>query len=106
MALGRLDCRNPDPETIVISNQEQTIDKATFKVNLGILATLIAGATGSSFYLSTLNGDVKAIISGQAELKRAIEKNTDQLSSGQRSIAVLEMMVKTIERRVGVLEGK
>lgn len=80
-----------------------TIDKTT-KVNLGILGTLLVSAVGGAAYLTTLNSNVVAVVEGQDELKHAIDRNTEQLMNDGKALAVLDTLVKTIDRRVGELE--
>jgi Tfp pilus assembly protein PilO len=80
-----------------------TIDQAT-KVNLGILGTLLVSVIGATIYLSTLQVNVAHISSTLSEVKSAIDRTNLQLSMDGKTLAVLETLVQSIERRVDALE--
>jgi Tfp pilus assembly protein PilO len=80
-----------------------TIDQAT-KVNLGILGTLLVSVIGATVYLSTLQVNVAHISSTLSEVKSAIDRTNLQMSLEGKSLAVLQALVQSIERRVELLE--
>lgn len=80
-----------------------TIDQAT-KVNLGILGTLLVSVIGATIYLSTLQVNVAHISSTLSEVKSAIDRTNLQMSLEGKSLAVLQALVQSIERRVELLE--
>lgn len=71
---------------------ESTITPAT-KINLGILFTLLGSFVGAVFFLSTLNANVEAVVDGQSELRKAIDRNTEQLANDGKSLAVVQSVV-------------
>lgn len=80
-----------------------TIDQAT-KVNIGILGTMIVSVIGATIYLSTLQVNVAHISTTLGEVKDAINRTNLQLTIDGKSLAVLETLVQSIERRVSLLE--
>jgi len=84
--------------------KDETIDKATFRVNLGILTTLVAVSAAGVFYLSALRYDVQSMSSGLTEVRDSVDRLRDQFSKDSRALAVLETLVRALERRVEVME--
>lgn len=80
-----------------------TIDKTT-KVNLGILLTLLTSLGGGAVYLTRLNGHVIQVVTTLHEVRKILDNNTAKLDRDGRTLAVLETLVGTIERRVTMLE--
>lgn len=81
-----------------------SITSAT-KVNLGILGTMLVATATSVLYLSSLNSSVDNLSRNLDQVKAAIDRNTMQLATDSRALAVLETIVGTIDRRVIALEA-
>jgi len=80
-----------------------TLDRTT-KVNVGILVTLLASTGGGAAYLTTMNTNVLGVTKSLGEVKQAIDRITVQLQHDGKSLAVLQALVQTLDRRVADLE--
>lgn len=90
-----------------------TIDKRTFRVNLGMLATLIVWVVGAAGYFFSLSGKwdrfearMEGITSGMSDVKLALVKLTDAVASGDRLTTVLDQRQQFITQRLSTLETK
>lgn len=93
------------------------VDRRT-KIDLGILVSLMAigagllgGGVAAIFYFGALKSDVAAVTKGLAKVEIAINRNTDQLQSDSKELAVLSQIVHSqgvtiiaIQKRLSKLE--
>ena len=82
-----------------------TIDSNT-RVNIGILGTILSCGIGGAVYLTTLNANVIEVSERMVDVKKAIDRNTEQLAVEGRALAVLETLVQTMNHRLTVLENR
>lgn len=78
-----------------------TVDR---KVSLGLLWTMLASFACGVAYMANLNSNLLVATDTLREVKTAIEKNTAQIVKGDRTIAVLETLVTSMDRRLAQLE--
>lgn len=80
-----------------------TIDKTT-KITLGLWMTILGALCGGVVYITALNSNIIQLVETTKEVRKAIDRNTEQLVHDGKALAVLETLVTTIERRVDLLE--
>jgi hypothetical protein len=86
--------KESQPQTI-------TIDR---KVTLASIWTMLGSLVGLVVYLNNMNNNVVAGVDALRELKVAVNQNTAQIVKSDRSVAVLENMAMSMERRIAELE--
>ena len=91
------------------SNKGTTLDKSS-KVSFWLLGVLLTASITGSFYVgsivSTFTGELQSTNKGMSRLEIALNKNTGQIILDGKERAVLQVMYKSLERRVTELERK
>ena len=93
-----------------------TLDNST-RITLGILATVLATATGGAFYVShldTLISEKFGVIAERLrDIKQALDANTMQVMADGKSLALMEAAARgrdarldDLEKRVRALESR
>lgn len=78
-----------------------TIDR---KVTMASLWAMLGSIVGLVVYLNTMNNNVVSGVEALRELKIAVNQNTAQIVQSGRSVAVLENMAMSMDRRISELE--
>lgn len=92
--------------------QELTLtSQSVLRVNMGLAVALIVAIMGAGGYVWRLDGRIAeaktSIDVGNAnlvEVRKAIDRSTEQLIANSRAVAILETVVSGLDRRVDSLE--
>lgn len=83
----------------------KTIDSGT-RVNIAILGTMLTIGTGGAWWASNMTTKVDMATSAIMDLRKSMEREITMRTANEKSSALLEALVKSLDKRLEILESR